>query len=268
MLHVREHADLSVHRHTAACGAHTHTHPHTPTRGVCTHTQTHAHAHTRTLPGPPVFPTLREAQGIPAGRQEGGSRDGGCGVSACWRPCPSPPGHPGREGSTEVGGWAWVSPVFAVNRSPSAHSPGLLRAGGLQRAWPPPLPTPLPRLMKGLGPEGLGRQLRGREAQGRQTPSPPPAQMRSKRWFCLSPRMKGNQMILMLPSVVGSRSERRQLAGGPQCGVCARVPGVMGRNGMGLLREATTHRMGASGTHRLWPSKATPLSGTPIPWHP
>lgn len=73
-----------------------------------------------------------------------------------------PQGTLGGRAAQRLGGWAWVSAVFAVNRSPSAHSPGLVRAGGLQREWPPPLPTPLTRLMKGLGPEGLRRQLRGK----------------------------------------------------------------------------------------------------------
>lgn len=43
---------------------------------------------------------------------------------------------------------------------------------------------------------------------------------------------------------------------------------AVGRHRLGLLRKATSHRMGASGTPELRPSKATPFFRIPLSWHP
>lgn len=102
----------------------------------------------------------------------------------------------------------------------------------------------------------------GGKSQRTRALRPPPAQMRGRRSFCLSPRIKGIQMIPAQPGVVGSRSEPPQQAAGPPWGVRALSRGPWEGTGRGFSGGATSRRAGASWTHGLSPSKPTLLSRT------
>lgn len=199
---VRTYTRVHEHSHLRTC-----THSHAWCLCPCVHTCMNAH----TCTGSFCISDASGSSGHPGEEAGGGLTERELWSQSLVGAAPiSPSPLPRGRAAQRICGWAWLSAVLAGNRRPPAHTPELVRAGGQQQEQPQRTPTSLTQLMTGLEPDGLLQPLRGREAQRRPTPRPPPAQMRSKRWFCLSPRIKGIQMSLAHPSAVGSRSEPAQ----------------------------------------------------------
>lgn len=147
-------------------------------------------------------------------------------------------------------GWPGSLQWSAVSRTPAASTQAAQSTGPAAR--PQPEPASLAPLTEGLEPEGA--------AAPPPREGPPPAQ---RRCFCLSPRIKGIQIILAQASVMG-QGQSRHSRPRPSMQSIGLVPGAVGRPGRGSSRQQHPPERGASWTHGLSPSKAAPLSRTSI----